>query len=55
MALALQGAILIRHAPPPVADAFCASRLARCGGRAFGALPGGAEVDAIIARAWPSA
>ena len=28
MALALQGSLLVRHAPPAVADAFCSSRLA---------------------------
>jgi ATP-dependent DNA helicase RecQ len=27
LALALQGSLLLRHAPPEVADAFCASRL----------------------------
>jgi putative acyl-CoA dehydrogenase len=27
MALALQGALLVRHAPPQIADAFCGSRL----------------------------
>ena len=32
MALALQGSLLVRHAPPAVADAFCASRLAGDGG-----------------------
>ncbi len=29
MALALQGSLLVRHAPPAVADAFCAARLGR--------------------------
>ena len=28
MALALQASLIVRHAPSPVADAFCASRLA---------------------------
>jgi len=28
LALALQGSLLVRHAPPALADAFCASRLA---------------------------
>jgi hypothetical protein len=27
MALCLQGSLLVRHAPPAVADAFCAARL----------------------------
>jgi putative acyl-CoA dehydrogenase len=51
MALALQGALLIQHAPPAVADAFCASRLARHSGRAFGTLPSGLAYDDIITRA----
>ena len=39
MALALQGSLLVRHAPPAVADAFCASRLAGDGGLQYGTLP----------------
>src|SRR2546429_6842124 len=34
MALALQGSLLMRHSPPEVADAFCASRLGGDHGRA---------------------
>jgi len=52
-ALALQGSLLVRHAPAAVADAFCATRLAGDGGRAFGTLPPSADLDAIIERAWP--
>ena len=52
-ALALQGSLLVRHAPPAVADAFCATRLAGDGGRAFGTLPPSADLDAILERAWP--
>ncbi|MGV9327782.1 isovaleryl-CoA dehydrogenase [Streptosporangium sandarakinum] len=51
MALVLQGSLLVRHAPAAVADAFCASRLAGGGGRAFGTLPAGLDLDAIIERA----
>ncbi|MFF0308316.1 isovaleryl-CoA dehydrogenase [Streptosporangium sp. NPDC004379] len=51
MALVLQGSLLVRHAPAAVADAFCASRLAGEGGRAFGTLPAGLDLDAIIDRA----
>ncbi len=40
MALCLQGSLLVRHAPPAVADAFCASRLAGDGGLEYGTLPG---------------
>jgi putative acyl-CoA dehydrogenase len=50
MALVLQGALLVRHAPPAVADAFCATRLAGDWGRSYGTLPGGADIDAIVAR-----
>ncbi|GAA1098117.1 DNA alkylation response protein [Nocardioides dubius] len=53
MALALQGSLLVRHAPTAVADAFCASRLGGDWGHAFGTLPTGADTDAIIERAFP--
>ena len=39
---------------PPVADAFCASRLGGEGGRAYGTLPTGIDVVAIIDRALPT-
>jgi putative acyl-CoA dehydrogenase len=48
LALAFQASLLVRHAPPFVADAFCA-RLS--GGRAFGTLPAGVDGAAIVARA----
>lgn len=51
MALVLQGSLLVRHAPPAVADAFCASRLAGNWGHAFGTLPAVADTGAILARA----
>jgi len=54
MALALQGSLLVRHAPAAVADAFCAARLGGDGGFAFGTLPAGADVGAIIERALPA-
>jgi putative acyl-CoA dehydrogenase len=50
MALLLQGALMARHAPLPVADAFLASRIAGDWGRSFGALPAGVDIDAIVAR-----
>jgi putative acyl-CoA dehydrogenase len=53
MALALQGALLIRHGDPAVADAFIASRLAGDWGHAFGTLPSGTDTAAIIERATP--
>jgi putative acyl-CoA dehydrogenase len=52
LALAWQASLLVQHAPTPVADAFCASRLNGAGGRTLGTLPGGADVKAIIGRAW---
>ena len=51
LVLALQGSLLLRHAPAAVADAFCASRLAGAWGHAFGTLPSGVDVAAIIRRA----
>jgi putative acyl-CoA dehydrogenase len=53
MAVALQASLLVRHAPPAVADAFCASRLTGDHGQAFGTLPAGVDCPAIIARARP--
>ena len=50
LALALQGSLLVRHAPAVVADAFCASRLAGDWGQAFGTLPSGADTRAVTAR-----
>jgi putative acyl-CoA dehydrogenase len=50
MALALQGSLLLRHSPPAVADAFCASRLAADGGLEYGTLPVGCDLDAIVQR-----
>jgi len=53
MALLLQASLLVRHAPAPVADAFCASRLARDAGLAFGTLPPGTDAAALVERAAP--
>ncbi|MCL4745946.1 MAG: isovaleryl-CoA dehydrogenase [Burkholderiaceae bacterium] len=53
MALAIQAALLVRHAPSAVADAFCASRLVQGGHRNYGALARGADCAAIVARATP--
>jgi putative acyl-CoA dehydrogenase len=53
IATALQGALLLRHAPAVVADAFCATRLGESvfGGATFGTLPSGIDAGAIIDRA----
>jgi putative acyl-CoA dehydrogenase len=55
MALALQAALLVRHSPTPVADAFCASRLAPDPGvgATLGTLPAAVDAAAIISRHAP--
>ena len=53
MALVLQGSLLVRYAPPAVADAFCASRLGGDWGYAFGTLPASVDSGAIVERATP--
>ncbi len=50
MALALAASVLLRHAPPPVADTFVHTRIERKSGLAFGALPLGTPVDALVQR-----
>jgi putative acyl-CoA dehydrogenase len=54
LVLAVQGALLVRFAPPAVADAFCASRLEGERGAAFGTLPASADAAAIVERAAPA-
>jgi putative acyl-CoA dehydrogenase len=54
LAVALQGSLLVRHAPPAVADAFCASRLSEASDRTFGTLPAGVDAGTILARALPA-
>jgi putative acyl-CoA dehydrogenase len=54
LVLALQAALLIKHAPAVVADAFCASRLDGEGGSVLGLLPRGADLHAIVERAAPT-
>ncbi|MEV0598358.1 acyl-CoA dehydrogenase family protein [Streptomyces sp. NPDC050315] len=51
LTLVLQGALLVRHSDPAVADAFCASRLGGEWGHAFGTLPVGADLGGVLARA----
>jgi putative acyl-CoA dehydrogenase len=50
VAVALAGALMVRHAPPALADAYCASRLERFGNAALGTLPPGVGCAEIIAR-----
>lgn len=53
LVLGLQAALLIKHSPAAVADAFCASRLGEGNGGVFGTLPRGADLRAIAERALP--
>ncbi|GGC22285.1 isovaleryl-CoA dehydrogenase [Pseudoduganella buxea] len=49
--LAVQAALLLRHAPACVSSAFVASRLAREPGGAYGRLPASTDCAGILARA----
>ena len=51
LALAFQASLLVRTAPPAVADAYCAGRLGAARGRAYGTLPAGVDEGAILDRA----
>lgn len=53
MALALEGSLLVRHAPSEVADAFCSSRLGDDGGLEYGTLPAGTAFASIVERHRP--
>ncbi len=53
LALALQGSLVVRHSPVAVTDAFCASRLGGDHWRAYGTLPPGLDLGAIIDRHRP--
>src|SRR3954451_8412220 len=50
LALCLQGSLLLRHAPAPVADAFCASRLGGDWGAVLGTLPAAVAARDIVDR-----
>jgi putative acyl-CoA dehydrogenase len=50
LALALQASLLVRHAPPAVADAFCASRLGGAGGLGYGTLRDRGGLETIVER-----
>jgi putative acyl-CoA dehydrogenase len=53
LALALQASLLVRHSPPEIADAFCASRLGGPASLVYGTLPRGVETRLIIERNRP--
>jgi putative acyl-CoA dehydrogenase len=52
-ARALCGSLLVRFAPPAVADAFCATRLGPRYAGAYGDLPPSVDAAAIVERALP--
>lgn len=56
LALGVQGALLVRHAPKAVADAFCGSRLGEEAGwgRALGTLPANIDPGPLLERAMPA-
>jgi putative acyl-CoA dehydrogenase len=51
LALCLQAALLLQHAPAVVADAFCASRLGGDWGAVLGTLPPGTPAGQLVDRA----
>jgi putative acyl-CoA dehydrogenase len=53
MALLVQAALVLRHSPTPVADAFCASRLGDGVDAVFGTLPSTADTAAVLRRSVP--
>ena len=55
LVLAMQAALLLRHAPPAVAEAFCLSRLGEEPGGTFGLIPRGIDCRAIVELATPLA
>jgi putative acyl-CoA dehydrogenase len=53
MAIVLQGAIVVQHAPSFIADAFCATRFAEHPGLAYGAPAAKLDENSILSRAAP--
>ncbi|MBD8270132.1 acyl-CoA dehydrogenase family protein [Pseudomonas fluorescens] len=53
IALALQAKLLLEAGNAAVSDGFVASRLGESSGRAYGALPRGVDVEALVARSTP--
>ena len=50
LALCLQGSLLLRYAPPAVADVFCATRLGGDWAPVLGTLPAGTPVAEVVER-----
>jgi putative acyl-CoA dehydrogenase len=53
LVLGMQAALLLAHAPAPLADAFCSSRLGEEPAGTFGLLPSSTGCRAIVERAAP--
>jgi putative acyl-CoA dehydrogenase len=53
LALALQGSLLVRHAPAEISDAFCAARLTPEHGEEYGTLDHSVNIQAILSRHAP--
>ena len=54
LAMTLQASLLVRFAPPAVADAFCATRLGGDYNGTLGTLPVGTDVASIVERTTPT-
>jgi putative acyl-CoA dehydrogenase len=54
LVLTVQGALMLQHAPTPIAEAFIASRIDMEGGRVYGTLSASALQAEILSRAWPN-
>ena len=54
MAACLQASLLVRFAPPAIADAFCATRLGGDYNGTLGTLPVGTDVASIVERTTPT-
>ncbi|WP_025916600.1 isovaleryl-CoA dehydrogenase [Herminiimonas sp. CN] len=53
LVLVAQGALMLRHAPAPAAEAFIASCVDAASGRIYGTLATAGAQAAILKRAWP--
>lgn len=53
LVLSLQASLLIRYSPNQVSDTFCETRLRGHWGRAYGTLPAGSPLHALVDRACP--
>lgn len=54
LSILFQASLLVRHAPTPVAEAFCATRLEHDWGQVYGTLPASVDFRAIVERNCPA-